>query len=347
MSCRLIGYYVHHHGAGHLARARAIAAASAVPIVFLGTGLGDFGIDLPDDRMATGQFDGEDTASNRPEALHYAPLHHPGIQSRVAAIAQWIADARPALMIIDVSVEVAMLARLASVPTVYVRLNGDRNDPSHLEAFRGASALLAPYHADLEMPSTPGWVRAKTQYIPGITTAVPQVHPIERLILVVVGKGGPPVNTASFVQAACACPEWHWRVIGPVPKLDDVPPNLEIIGWIDDARCEIAQASLVVGAAGDGLINSVLAARRPFICIPEDRPFDEQRATASRLRALDAAVVVPEWPKPDAWASLIRLAQVQPPSAKQRLHDSLGAHVAADWLLERAASLSPPKEYAA
>ncbi|MEC3912436.1 hypothetical protein U5A82_18735 [Sphingobium sp. CR2-8] len=137
MKERPIGYYVHHHGAGHLARARAIAAASGGRVTLLGTGIGALGIDLADDRPVSGGFDGVDRADCRPDALHYAPIDHGGVRARTAAILQWIAAQRPSLMVVDVSVEVAMLARLASVPVVYVRLNGDRRDAPHLEAFRG------------------------------------------------------------------------------------------------------------------------------------------------------------------------------------------------------------------
>ncbi|MDM7955728.1 MAG: glycosyltransferase, partial [Blastomonas sp.] len=172
MTPRPIGYYVHHHGAGHLARARVIRDATSLPVTLLGSRIGAEGIALADDRLDHG-FDGRDHADNRPESLHYAPLDHQGIRSRVARISAWIEHARPALMIVDVSVEVAMLARLASVPVVYIRLNGQRDDPAHLEAFRGARALIAPFARELEHPATPEWVRAKTWYAPGLADATP------------------------------------------------------------------------------------------------------------------------------------------------------------------------------
>ena len=68
---RPIGYYVHHHGAGHRARAMTIADAAGGRVVLLGTGLagrtGEHGfIDLPDDRMDDA-FDGADGDADRPE----------------------------------------------------------------------------------------------------------------------------------------------------------------------------------------------------------------------------------------------------------------------------------------
>lgn len=338
MTRRPIGYYVHHQGAGHRARAEAIAAASEWPVVLLGTGLGAAGIELCDDRPVSGRFDGIDDAAMRPAALHYAPIDHDGVRSRVARITHWIAAARPALMVIDVSAEVAMLARLASVPTIYVRLNGDRCDEPHLDAFRSATALLAPFHRDLEMPSTPAWIRDKTTYLPGIT-AMPCAHaPQEKRILLVMGRGGPPGDGAAIACAARACPAMHWRVIGPVTEPVDKPINLDLAGWVDDPTREIADAGLIVGAAGDGLVSAVLAADRPFLCIPEARPYDEQRVTALALDALGAAIMVDTWPSPDQWPSLIRRARALPSHARKRLHDPHGVDAAATWLATKAAA---------
>jgi hypothetical protein len=338
MTRRPIGYYVHHHGAGHRARAEAIAAAIDWPIVLLGTGLGAAGIDLDDDRPVSGRFDGVDEADTRPAALHYAPLDHAGVRSRVARITQWIATERPALMVIDVSVEVAMLARLASVPTIYVRLNGDRSDTAHHDAFRGATALMAPFHQDLDISSTPDWIRDKSCYLPGITAAPHENAPQEKRILVVIGRGGPPGDGAAIAQAARACPDMHWRVIGPVTTSADRPTNLDLAGWVDDPAREIATAGLIVGAAGDGLVGAVLAADRPFLCIPEDRPYGEQLATALALDALGVAIMLKTWPSPDRWPSLISQAKALPSHARKRLHDPHGADAAASWLATMAAA---------
>jgi hypothetical protein len=333
MNGRPIGYYVHHHGAGHAKRARAIAGASVAKVVLIGTGIGTEGVDLVDDRMAGGAFDGRDAARCRPEALHYAPLDHEGVRSRVAAIARWIATERPALMVVDVSVEVAMLARLASVPVVYVRLNGDRSDPAHLESFRNAVGLLAPFHEQLDSATMPRWVREKTRYLPGIASAPFSGLPIARdRVLVVIGRGGPPGDGDVMAQAARCSRHLHWCVIGPCTHPRDPPDNLEIRGWVTDPDAEIAQASVVIGAAGDGFLTSILAADRPFICIPEARPYDEQRATADRLGELGAAVVLTQWPEPERWPALIAQALDLDSGARQSLHDPDGIRAAADWI---------------
>jgi predicted glycosyltransferase len=76
----------------------------------------------------------------------------------------------------------------------------------------------------------------------------------------------------------------------------------------------------------------VLAADRPFICIPQDRPFDEQRTTARRLDEVGAALSLPTWPKPEQWPGLLDRALALCPQARCRLHDANGAHAAAAWI---------------
>lgn len=337
MTPRPIGYYVHHHGAGHRARATAIAAAAPDRVVLLGTGLactvGDrAAIDLPDDRLADDAFAGRDAADTRPAALHYAPLDHEGVRARVAAIARWFAEARPALMVIDVSVEVAMLARLASVPTVVVRLSGDRTDPAHLACFRSAAALLSPFAAALDDPRVPADVAARTRYAPGLGPRVASGPVRERQVTVILGTGGSPLPTRTWSDAARAVPNLDWTVLGHVDPPADQPVNLRFAGWVDDAPARIAASGIVIGGAGDGVVSAVLQARRPFICLPEPRPYDEQRSKAAALGRAGAAVVC-DAPANADWPALIAAARALDPAAQGQLDDSDGAARTAAWLV--------------
>ncbi len=332
---RRIGYYVHHQGQGHLARATAIAQIQPERFVLLGSMLtgqsGAFATlelqcDLPD---AATYFDAYAT---HPGSLHYAPLGNAGLRHRMATLAGWIEQAKPVLMVCDVSVEVAMLARLMATPVVYVRLNGNRNDPAHLEAFRSATALLAPFHRALDDPETPDWVRRKTAYFPGITPLNPSPAPARNVILVVNGGGGEALDGEAIAAAARATPAFRWRGIGAISTPEIPPENLAIRGWVADAASEIANASVILGAAGDGLVSAVIAAARPFLCLPQPRPFDEQISKAARLQALGAAITLPVWPEPGAWPALIDRAMALNPACLAALHDPDGARKACEFL---------------
>lgn len=218
-----IGWYVHHQGAGHLQRARAVAAALPRPCTLIGTlAAFDAGaiarpgldvLDLPDDRPLGGphldglEFDGRDGEAGRPEAFHYAPLHHPGVRARMARIADWAARTDPALIVVDVSVEVALLARLLSVPTLVVRLAGTRTDRPHLEAFRSATRLLAPFPEALDGAGVPDWVRAKTHYAGFLAAPAQAAAAAGDDILVVFGRGGAGGDLADLAAAARAVPD--------------------------------------------------------------------------------------------------------------------------------------------
>lgn len=319
---RPIGIYVHHQGAGHWQRACVIGRALDRPCTLLGT----FAerdrreapgptVDLSDDRIVG--FDGQDGEAERPASLHYAPLGHPGIRERMARIAAWIAETDPVLVIVDVSVEVALLCRLLSVPTLIVRLAGARTDPPHLDAFRGASRLLAPFPAVLDSGETPDWVRAKTFFsgFLGLPTA-----PAERedgRIVVVFGQGGAGGDVSALAEAARAVPDRTWHVLGPVRGADDatvLPTNLHLHGWVTDVGAHLAKASLVVGGGGDGVVATVVGAAKRFVCLPEPRPYDEQTAKAAALGRLGAAAVREGWPEATEWPELVRRGLALDPS---------------------------------
>ena len=335
---RPIGYYVHHQGAGHWERARRIAALLPRPCTLIGTLAGfETGgapgpvLDLPDDRMSV-SFDGWDGGGDRPQGLHYAPLGHPGIRHRMARIARWAEEADPVLLVVDVSVEVTILARLLSVPTLVFRLSGLRDDPPHLEAYRAAEEVIASFPEVLEDPEMPEWVRAKTFYAGLLAEPAPAGGPRGRDVVVVLGRGGAGIRLAELAAAARAVPGRTWQVLGTVPDAQDgscaLPPNLVLHGWVEDVAARLAGAGLVVGAAGDGVVAAAASAGAPFLCLPEPRAHEEQVRKAAALARLGAAVVHEGWPAASDWPALVeralaldpgRLSALAEPRAMERL----------------------------
>ncbi|MHB2210109.1 glycosyltransferase [Methylobacterium sp. CM6257] len=324
---RGIGWYVHHQGAGHLQRARAVAASLPRPCTIIGTLTGfDTGgldvLDLPDDRPLGGTtgFDGRDGAAERPEGLHYAPLAHPGVRARMTRIAAWVARAEPALIVVDVSVEIAILARLLSVPTLVVRLAGTRTDRPHLEAFRSATRLLAPFPKALDGETVPDWVRAKTFYAGFLGAPSQPVAEAGREIVVVFGRGGAGGDFAALAAAARAVPDRPWHVLGPISGSGQRPDNLHLHGWVTDVEARVARAALLVGGGGDGLVALATAQGKRFICLPEERAYGEQTEKAAALARLGAAVVHPGWPDASAWPGLVQAGLALDPAIIAGLH---------------------------
>ncbi len=144
----MIGYYVHHVGAGHLHRARAVAQRTSSTV----TGLSSLPrpADWPgvwvqldrDDRAAVAL---DPTAGGR---LHWVPEGDAGLRRRMAAVSAWIDTAHPDVLVSDVSVEVTLLARLHGVPVVSVVLPGMRGDRPHRSAFAVSSGLVAAWPAE-------------------------------------------------------------------------------------------------------------------------------------------------------------------------------------------------------
>ncbi len=86
----------------------------------------------------------------------------------------------------------------------------------------------------------------------------------------------------------------------------------------------LRRSSVVVGAAGGSTIAEVAAARRHFLCVPEQRPFDEQWQGAVALRRLEVAAVEDRWPKWGRWRAALAAAEARPVTLWEKLEDGEG-----------------------
>jgi hypothetical protein len=317
----VIAYYVHHHGTGHLHRAAAIGAKLQVPVVGLSSRTRPSGwagewLRLDDDAAGVDPATGDVTAG---ATLHWAPKHHDGLRRRMGAISALLASGRISLLVSDVSVEVALLARLHGVPVVVMVQPGERTDRAHRLAFDLADRLLAPWPAHPDRVSEPAW-QAKTLHLGGFSRydGRPRTrHRPGRRVLVLWGSGGVNVPFDGITAAARATAGWHWQLAGPTPPAPDVSPaatpaNLDNLGWVEDLWPALCRADVVITHAGQNAIAEVAAARRPAIVIPQVRPFREQEATATALAASGLATVVAHWPRDEEWAGLLAGAAARP-----------------------------------
>jgi hypothetical protein len=319
-----IGIYVHHHGGGHAARTGAIGAAlleRGAAVTYLSS--------LPPRRLGPGEVvtlpldtDLGSGPGAAPAELHFAPLGSAGLAGRMAMIADWIAAKRPDLVLVDVSVEVAMLARLCGVRFAYLRQSGRRQDPPHRLAYRWATTLLAPYPEWLEPVTTPAWMREKTGHVGAVTRFDGRPRPAVRgraRRAVVLGEG------AEELAATIAAMAPGWQVLGPRPV------DLDLL----------ASCAVVVAPAGANTVAESAFARCGLVCIPRPRPFDEQVARGADLARHRSAVVLPVEETVANWSRLLE-------EARSRRHalaewaDGGGADRAADHLLGPAAGSSVP-----
>lgn len=311
----MIAYYVHHHGSGHLHRATSIARHLDGDVIGISS------LDAPAQwpgRWTTlpGDAQGVDVTHDDVSAgdtLHWAPKHHAGLRERMASVSAELRSGSVRLLVADVSVEIALLARLHGVPVVVVAQPGHRTDRAHRTAYDLAEAIIAPWPRRPAPDWPEAWL-AKTVHVGAFSRFDGRAtsSAARRNVLVLWGAGGLAVSESQLHAAAAASPEWHWHIAGP-PAAGKAPgpppPNLRHHGWVRDPWPLLGEAGVVITHAGQNALAEVAAARRPAVVIPQPRPFDEQHATAAALDRADLGVVVPAWPEPHRWSAVLTRAQ--------------------------------------
>lgn len=356
MSLRPITFFVHHQGRGHANRTMAIVRefdpARPVTVLTAGPSLFD-GFERPVRIVALPNMIGQPVpspglfAEPTPEIMHCVPLGVAATRRTMRTILDHLDDVDPALFVIDVSAEISLLSRIASVPAVKIRMHGDRLDPGHLGAYQACVGMLAPFSETIEQDDLPPWVRAKTCYTGGLCTtrdAVPSraeararlgLDPDREIILVLTGGGGAGTPYAPLTVAARAVPDALWLVVGPVHREGHETDfgNLRECGWVSDVTDRIAAADLVIASAGDNTVHEIARVGRPYVCAPEWRYFAEQTRKADRLADVGAAVALHAWPGAIApWRALIERARLLDPGILARLYDPDAARNAASYL---------------
>ncbi|MGF6768741.1 UDP-N-acetylglucosamine:LPS N-acetylglucosamine transferase [Paraburkholderia sp. GAS199] len=337
-----VGYYVHHHGRGHERRAFAVAAELPVTVTLFGSNLpvgnspeGVRNCNLPADHE-------EGVVADSFAHLHYAPLGVKGIRERSRILVDWFEANWPCVLVVDVSVEVAALARLCSIPVIYVRQRGMRLDMAHQLAYESAASLLAPYPRELEEPTAPEHWRSKTDYTGHISRYCRrevEKEPLRATVTVLTGFGGTDFRTDRIVEAARVCSDWEWTVVGPVQPVGviDLPRNLRFVGVVANPDEWLRDATVVIGSAGDGVVGEVAELRGRLVCIPERRPFGEQQSVGKILESAGLAICCIDWPEAEQWPGILKRALQLDPDRWATVADGLGAKRAAAAIMRIAA----------
>ena len=335
----MIGYYVHHHGRGHLTRAHAIASVLSEPLTALSSlprpsGWHGEWVELPldvDDADIAGVADRDARARGR---LHWVPVGATGLRERSAALSAWIRQAHPRAVVVDVSVEVALLVRLHGVPVVTFALPGERTDPAHRLGFDIATAILATWPEGVEGmdQGLPAETRRRVTAVGAIGRFEPAADDARdggrprALVL----SGGEDDAFSHDALAALERAGWEWSHVGGTGE------------WVDDVWPHLRDAHVVITHAGDGALADVSAARRPAIIVPQERPHREQRAAARVLRSgMWPAIVVDRTAGRD-WGPLLERARAFDGNGWKWWNDGEGAHRAAAVIERVAAQTATP-----
>ncbi|PHI21704.1 hypothetical protein CEQ90_02195 [Lewinellaceae bacterium SD302] len=344
---RPIGFYVHHHGSGHATRVRQLASywmgkrpvhvLTSAPRFFSGWKGGRVHILPPD--VSPDRDPRTDLRHGR--VFHYAPVEVDTLPERMAMISGFISEFRPVAMVVDLSVEVSQFCRLCGVPVITTRLHGKRDDLAHLEAWRNSAALLAPFPARMEDEHTPSWVKDKTIYLGAYSRydgrpdnlrnpLLRDRMPGRLLAVVINGSGGGAHDLSYWCTVAKRHDHWQWWLLGECLERAEAefPGNLSIYGHQLDTYPFLRAADVVIGSGGTNTVFEIGAAEKPFCCLPEERPFEEQLYKAKALARLGLATVCTERPKLEEWAAILEKTRHLDPNGWRKIRRSNGLEFA-------------------
>lgn len=324
-----LGYYAHHHGSGHCRQIDKLAAllpaeARQQLTVFTSVTSDTYTFAAIDEgrivRLPAEDERADDVLAGRagqywqPASLHYSPVGNSDIQQRSHKILDTIHQRHIDLMVVDVSVEVAMLCRAASVPYLYVRLPGIRDDEPHLNAFAGALALLAPYPRTLESAMTPDWLAKKTLYLDFINTEQRNAQTYRdfikdliqlttdeealssmlegkntpAIVTVIKGYGGHQAIDAKLPELRQLLPHAFIISLGPID--DDKRHYVDIAADVNDVTPFIEHSNYLLMACGLNAVAQAYDYATPLVVLPDDRPHQEQEVMAEVLIAQGRAL---------------------------------------------------------
>lgn len=309
-----VSYYAHHVGTGHLRNAQRLTILPDVELQVASTGEQNKAllrgpieyVPLAADD-APGQHPGK---MSRDDILHYAPIGSK-IQQRFSSLNRAWTEFSPDLIMVDVSVEVAIFARLSGYPVALRRMPGNRQDQAHQLAYKVSDSLFAYYPAALEDREHSSQFGSKSHYL-GVPEPLRRtVHGSEHMgrRIVVQTSLASAIPLIWLVEAAKSSPLWSWEVVGSVSEDPGMllPANLSLHGIVGHPSNIMEGATLLITSTGHNAVATAAALRRPVLLIPEERPHEEQKSFA---RTLEAAGVPmhPSWTEPTDWPRLLEWA---------------------------------------
>ncbi|MET0460982.1 MAG: glycosyltransferase [Ilumatobacteraceae bacterium] len=323
-------WYVHDHGRGHLDRARAVIPhVGADVVVACGPGIAEAAADALDIPVVALPSDVPVPARPTVGPWHHAPSS-PVTTARALAVAAAVDDHRCTTAVVDVSVEVTVLARMLGLRVVSLRQSGCRDDAAHQIGLATADAVWVPQHRDLEPIGhavDDRWVfTGPFSRYDGAERPTGPPECAERLVVLLVGSGGNGLAVGHWAESG---PPPGWRVVIAGTHRRLARPGIDVIGYRDPILPLLAAADVVITSAGWAAVADTVAAGTRLVVVPEARPFDEQLTRARALAGAGLAVLRDRWPMPAELPAVLAEALALQPERWAAYHDGHGAQRAA------------------
>lgn len=296
-------FYIHHHGSGHVMRAIAIAKAfPAESITFMGSDLMRYAAQIPDHiaciHLPMDTHAQRDTYDEQRDLtfLHYAPLHVPGVLNRIGVMHDYFQRNPTTMLIVDVSVEVTLFARLCGIPTVVIRQHGRRTDLAHRLAYESAELIIAPFSRNLDAAED-NPAMSRTYYAGGFSRYTGKnvcTDSRKKDVAIFIGQGGSNINSSLIRHLRTQINNsTHLHIIGEVSDQIQLE-NTHFHGHIDCPEEVLSTCDVVICNAGHNTVMELADLRKRMICIPAERPFNEQLQKAYHLEQAGCAITVLE-----------------------------------------------------
>ena len=327
-----IGYFVNNHGSGHLNRLYCLdrelrsRAIDYKLYVFAEHINKIYKLDLAPNtkfvKLPVGNWD------NKKKHLAYHSLPSNYIEY-FSPIVKCCIDNKIDTFVSDLSVEVGLAVRLHVKKLIYVLLHGARIDITHELIFTEADKLLVPFSGVLQdgyfkeidrkfgIKYSGGFL--KFQYQPQTDLFPVEYCHHRKNILIILGTGGDNFDS-DYINVDPS--QYNVVVLGKehISNITTIP----FANPYNYLRC----ADVVVGNAGDSIMHEVAYFNKPYICIPEERPFEEQIIKGDMLEKYNFALL-------STWQSFLSedLQRLKPQTSKKSLVKNDRAKLYADEIL--------------
>ncbi len=274
-------------------------------------------------------------AEPTPQVMHCVPLGLAEMRRTMRTILDHLDDRGVGLFVVDVSAEIALLSRIASVPggaDPHARRPLRHRPCRLLRSLRRHARPLRRAAGAGRLPPAP---EGQDLLLRGLCTtldAVPDkaearrrlgLDPAREIIVTVTGGGGSGTPYAPLTVAARAAPDALWLTLGPTHREGHETDfsNLRELGWVPGVTDYLAAADIVIASAGDNTIHEVARVGAKLVVMPEWRYFGEQTRKAEALVKLGAAVTAPAWPGDlQGWQQLLAEARALDGETIRTLH---------------------------